>query len=74
MLNTVLEEMNSNTNAKIALKSNKRSHRLLFSGSRTKQDYDAIDNQIEQALDLVKSHLMNAVQSEVEELKGKFSN
>ena len=39
MLNTVLEEMNSNTNAKIALKSNKRSHRLLFSGSRTKQDY-----------------------------------
>ena len=39
MLNTVLEEMNSNTNAKIALKSNKQSHRLLFSGSRTKQDY-----------------------------------
>ena len=33
---------------------------------------DAIDNQIEQALDLVKSHLMNAVQSEVEELKGKI--
>jgi len=72
MLKTVLEEMNSNNNAKIAMKSNKRSHRLLFSGSGTNQDYDAIDNQIEQALDLVKCHLMNAVQSEVEELKGKI--
>jgi hypothetical protein len=31
----------------------------------------AIDNRIEQAMDLVKSHLMNAVRSEVEELKEK---
>jgi len=32
----------------------------------------AIDNRIEQAMDLVKSHLMNAVRSEVEELKDKI--
>merc|ERR1711997_611972 len=32
----------------------------------------AIDNRIEQAMDLVKSHLMNAVRSEVEELKEKI--
>ena len=31
-----------------------------------------IDNRIEQAMDLVKSHLMNAVRSEVEELKEKI--
>ena len=33
---------------------------------------DAIDNRIEQALDLVKCHLMNEVLSEVEELKEKI--
>merc|ERR1712186_271615 len=33
----------------------------------------AIDNRIEQAMDLVKSHLMNAVRSEVEELKDKIN-
>ncbi|CAB4059301.1 unnamed protein product [Lepeophtheirus salmonis] len=32
----------------------------------------AIDNRIEQAMDLVKSHLMNAVRSEVEELKERI--
>jgi len=32
----------------------------------------AIDNRIERAMDLVKSHLMNAVRSEVEELKDKI--
>merc|ERR1711997_63156 len=32
----------------------------------------AIDNRIEQAMDLVKSHLMTAVRSEVEELKEKI--
>ena len=32
----------------------------------------AIDNRIEQAMDLVKSHLKNAVRSEVEELKEKI--
>merc|ERR1719266_1224428 len=34
--------------------------------------HGAIDNRIEQAMDLVKSHLMNAVRSEVEELKEKI--
>ena len=33
---------------------------------------DAIDNRIEQALDLVKCHLMTEVLSEVEELKEKI--
>lgn len=33
----------------------------------------SIDNRIEQAMDLVKSHLMNAVRSEVEELKDKIN-
>lgn len=33
----------------------------------------SIDNRIEQAMDLVKSHLMNAVRSEVEELKEKIN-
>lgn len=32
-----------------------------------------IDNRIEQAMDLVKSHLMSAVRSEVEELRDKIS-
>jgi len=35
-------------------------------------NHGAIDNRIEQAMDLVKSHLMNAVRSEVEELKEKI--
>ena len=46
MLKTVLEEMNSNNNAKIAMKSNKRSHRLLFSGSGTNQDYGNLSSGI----------------------------
>merc|ERR1712122_119522 len=33
----------------------------------------SIDNRIEQAMDLVKSHLMSAVRSEVEELKDKIA-
>lgn len=41
----------------------------LWTASGTNQG--AIDNRIEQAMDLVKSHLMNAVRSEVEELKEK---
>jgi len=41
-----------------------------ISASGTNQG--AIDNRIEQAMDLVKSHLMNAVRSEVEELKEKI--
>jgi len=32
-----------------------------------------IDNRIEQAMDLVKSHLMSAVRSEVEELRDKIT-
>ena len=43
---------------------------LFCSASGTNQG--AIDNRIEQAMDLVKSHLMNAVRSEVEELKEKI--
>lgn len=42
----------------------------LWTASGTNQG--AIDNRIEQAMDLVKSHLMNAVRSEVEELKEKI--
>merc|ERR1719168_545650 len=33
----------------------------------------SIDHRIEQAMDLVKSHLMSAVRSEVEELRDKIS-
>merc|ERR1740129_282396 len=33
----------------------------------------SIDNRIEQAMDLVKSHLMSAVRSEVEELREKIA-
>lgn len=44
--------------------------RFWLSASGTNQG--AIDNRIEQAMDLVKSHLMNAVRSEVEELKEKI--
>jgi len=42
-----------------------------FSASGASQG--SIDNRIEQAMDLVKSHLMSAVRSEVEELKDKIS-
>merc|ERR1712083_272152 len=41
----------------------------IWNASGTNQG--AIDNRIEQAMDLVKSHLMNAVRSEVEGLKEK---
>merc|ERR1712038_2111186 len=44
--------------------------KVFLSASGTNQG--AIDNRIEQAMDLVKSHLMNAVRSEVEELKEKI--
>jgi len=43
----------------------------LFSASGAGQG--TIDNRIEQAMDLVKSHLMSAVRSEVEELRDKIS-
>jgi len=59
---------------------------LLQGGEETKegtqeQDSDSasgagqgtIDNRIEQAMDLVKSHLMSAVRSEVEELRDKIT-
>jgi len=42
-----------------------------FSASGASQG--SIDNRIEQAMDLVKSHLMSAVRSEVEELRDKIS-
>jgi len=75
MLKAVLEEMDRNNSAKNALKSNQRSLPCSFSASGTNHDYvqDAIDNRIEQALDLVKCHLMNTVLSEVEELKEKIN-
>merc|ERR1719342_1973445 len=44
---------------------------ILFSASGAGQG--SIDNRIEQAMDLVKSHLMSAVRSEVEELRDKIS-
>lgn len=62
---SVLEEMISNNSSKSPFKSS-----FLFSASGTNQG--TIDNRIEQAMDLVKSHLMNAVRSEVEELKEKI--
>jgi len=43
----------------------------LFSASGAGQG--TIDNRIEQAMDLVKSHLMSAVRSEVEELRDKIT-
>lgn len=43
----------------------------LFSASGAGQG--TIDNRIEAAMDLVKSHLMSAVRSEVEELRDKIS-
>merc|ERR1712066_192143 len=45
---------------------------ILFPFSASGSNQGAIDNRIEQAMDLVKSHLMNAVRSEVEELKEKI--
>jgi len=45
---------------------------LWSSTSASGTNQGAIDNRIEQAMDLVKSHLMNAVRSEVEELKEKI--
>lgn len=57
--------------------------RVVEAGQRAEELYDSesgsgsgttsIDNRIEQAMDLVKSHLMNAVRSEVEELKDKIN-
>jgi len=44
---------------------------LFFSASGAGQG--SIDHRIEQAMDLVKSHLMTAVRSEVEELRDKIS-
>merc|ERR1712233_153414 len=41
--------------------------------SSTGSGQGTIDNRIEQAMDLVKSHLMSAVRSEVEELRDKIS-
>jgi len=74
MLKAVLEELDRSNSAKSALKSSQRGLSYSFSGSGTNPDYvqDAIDNRIEQALDLVKCHLMNEVLSEVEELKEKI--
>ncbi len=43
---------------------------FLFSASGASQG--AIDNRIEQAMDLVKNHLMSAVRGEVEDLKEKI--
>jgi len=41
--------------------------------SSTGSGQGTIDNRIEQAMDLVKSHLMSAVRSEVEELREKIT-
>jgi hypothetical protein len=41
--------------------------------SSTGSGQGTIDNRIEQAMDLVKSHLMSAVRSEVEELRDKIT-
>merc|ERR1712223_2184135 len=54
-------------------KSMKRGHHLQNRNANASgSNQGAIDNRIEQAMDLVKSHLMNAVRSEVEELKEKI--
>merc|ERR1712049_10507 len=63
----MLSDVNKSSNS---LKSVKRGHLRHFYASGTNQG--PIDNRIEQAMDLVKSHLMNAVRSEVEELKEKI--
>jgi hypothetical protein len=51
---------------------NRRNEALLLS-SASGAGQGSIDNRIEQAMDLVKSHLMSAVRSEVEELRDKIS-
>merc|ERR1712180_189969 len=57
----------------------KRNDTILLSGcfyqyfSASGAGQGTIDNRIEQAMDLVKSHLMSAVRSEVEELRDKIS-
>merc|ERR1712014_209071 len=57
----------------------KRNDTILLSGcfyqyfSASGAGQGSIDNRIEQAMDLVKSHLMSAVRSEVEELKDKIA-
>jgi len=75
MLKAVLEDLDRNNSAKSALKANQRSIPCSLSASKTNHDYvqDVIDYRIEQALDLVKCHLMNTVLSEVEELKKKIT-
>jgi len=75
MLKAVLEDLDRNNSAKRALKANQRNIPCSLSASKTNHDYvqDVIDNRIEQALDLVKCHLMNTVLTEVEELKEKIT-
>jgi len=57
----------------------RRNETILLSGcfyqyfSASGAGQGSIDNRIEQAMDLVKSHLMSAVRSEVEELRDKIS-
>jgi len=57
----------------------KRNDTILLSGcfyqyfSASGAGQGSIDNRIEQAMDLVKSHLMSAVRSEVEELREKIA-
>jgi len=46
---------------------------LLLKRSASGAGQGSIDHRIEQAMDLVKSHLMSAVRSEVEELRDKIS-
>jgi hypothetical protein len=65
LIKSALEEMIINNSSKSPFKSS-----FLFSASGTNQG--TIDNQIEQAMDMVKTHLMNYVQSEVEELREKI--
>merc|ERR1712018_642094 len=57
-------------NSQFSLNEARRYLSIYCSASGSNQG--AIDNRIEQAMDLVKSHLMNAVRSEVEELKEKI--
>lgn len=61
----------------ISIQANKKDlvtalHMCFIGKSASGTNQGAIDNRIEQAMDLVKSHLMNAVRSEVEELKEKI--
>merc|ERR1711936_1460710 len=59
-------------NSQFSLNEAKRYLSILENCSASGSNQGAIDNRIEQAMDLVKSHLMNAVRSEVEELKEKI--